>query len=69
MIWQKEAVGEIQHVFSHQKWHVLIAYGYQAEVGRDETGWYYPTAWSALPFPKPQQKIVEILQKQKYIED
>lgn len=69
VIWQKEAVGEIQHVFSHQKWHVLIAYGYQAEVGRDETGWYYPTAWSALPFPKPQQKIVEILQKQKYIED
>lgn len=69
VIWQKATVGEIQHVFSHQKWHILIAYGYHAEKSSEEKGWYLPTAWSELPFPKPQQKIVDVLLDKAYLED
>ncbi|MBP1041435.1 A/G-specific adenine glycosylase [Vagococcus sp. BWB3-3] len=65
VVWQKQPVGEVTHVFSHLKWHVLVTYGisknsdYPLEA---QQRWLKPTEFAEYAFPKPQQKIVELLQ-------
>lgn len=71
IVWQKQPVGEITHVFSHLKWHVLIAYGRQKEgkelVLTSNQRWVKGKEFNDYPFPKPQQKMVEVLMKTGYI--
>lgn len=66
-IWQKQPVGEITHVFSHRKWHLLLAYGREGEQRLEEREgtreWVLPKDFKDYVFPKPQQKMVEVLLK------
>ncbi|WP_326716783.1 A/G-specific adenine glycosylase [Vagococcus jeotgali] len=59
--------GEVTHVFSHRKWHILALEGrvdglssYQLKP-REE--WVYPEKFKDYPFPKPQQKLLSLLKK------
>lgn len=64
IVWQTRHLGEITHVFSHLKWHVLLFYGRQ--VGMDElldASWVKMADFPNYVFPKPQQKLVEELNK------
>lgn len=59
VIWQRKHFGEVTHVFSHLKWHVLLFYGRTKESFTSENGqWVQPTDFSTFVFPKPQQKLV-----------
>lgn len=65
IIWQTRHLGEITHIFSHLKWHVLLFYGRLVE-SKDlpERGqWVAKEDFSSLVFPKLQQKLVTLLQK------
>lgn len=66
-IWQKQPLGEITHVFSHRKWHLLLAYGREGDAQVMETDenreWVLPKDFKDYVFPKPQQKMVEVLLK------
>lgn len=70
IIWQKQPLGEITHVFSHLKWHVLVTYGvtkddsYQLKANER---WLKPGQFDEYTFPKPQQKIVELLEGNNYL--
>lgn len=64
VVWQKRHLGEITHVFSHLKWHVLIFYGRAREKFQPENGqWAQENEFSSFVFPKPQQKLIEQLKK------
>lgn len=68
VVWQKQPVGEITHVFSHLKWHVLVTYGVLKTADlRDNQRWVEPSEFEDYAFPKPQQKIVELLTHQEYL--
>lgn len=67
IVWQKQPLGEVTHVFSHRKWHLLLAHGF---VKIDETFelsetdvWAKVDDFDKFVFPKPQQKMVAILNK------
>ena len=68
-IWQTRHLGEVTHVFSHLKWHVLLFYGRATEEAEQEftetktSKWLKPTAFDSVVFPKVQIKIVEQLEK------
>ncbi|MBL1229016.1 A/G-specific adenine glycosylase [Enterococcus sp. BWB1-3] len=69
VVWQKRSLGEVTHIFSHLKWHILVFYGRSvgiAENKRNQT-WASTTQFSKLVFPKPQQKMVELLEKVQYL--
>lgn len=58
VVWQKRHFGEITHIFSHLKWHVLLFYGRSATTFPYTKGkWLKSTEFNTLVFPKPQQKI------------
>jgi A/G-specific adenine glycosylase len=65
VVWQKRHLGEVTHIFSHLKWHILLFYGRNAgafpvnENGR----WISPEKFDSLVFPKPQVKLVDQLEK------
>ncbi|MFR4286491.1 MAG: A/G-specific adenine glycosylase [Enterococcus italicus] len=64
VIWQTRHLGEVTHIFSHLKWHVLLFYG--RKVGQDvsqELNWVKQKDFANYVFPKPQQKLVEQLKK------
>lgn len=64
VIWQTRHLGEVTHIFSHLKWHVLLFYG--RKVGQDvsqELNWVKQKDFTNYVFPKPQQKLVEQLKK------
>lgn len=66
VIWQKRHLGEVTHVFSHLKWHLLLFYGRMIEGEAPEKmpgQWVAKDEFSKLVFPKPQQKLVEQLDK------
>ena len=66
VIWQKRHLGEVTHVFSHLKWHLLLFYGRMigGEAPEKMPGqWVAKDEFSKLVFPKPQQKLVEQLDK------
>ena len=68
-IWQTRHLGEVTHVFSHLKWHVLLFYGRATEEAEQEftenktSKWLKPTAFDSVVFPKVQMKQVEQLEK------
>lgn len=64
VVWQKRHFGEITHIFSHLKWHVLLFYGRKrGELTLQDSQWAAKESFQNYVFPKPQQKLVEQLKK------
>lgn len=66
VVWQKQPLGEVKHVFSHRKWHILLAHGFLktgSEIKLSEKQeWVHPDNFDLYVFPKPQQKMISILE-------
>ncbi|EOH99972.1 A/G-specific adenine glycosylase [Enterococcus haemoperoxidus ATCC BAA-382] len=71
VVWQKRSLGEVIHIFSHLKWHILVFYGRQT--GKLDTGenqiWSKKEDFQNYVFPKPQQKMVELYKQEFKIEE
>jgi A/G-specific adenine glycosylase len=64
VVWQKRHFGEITHIFSHLKWHVLLFYGRKrGEIPLQDSEWAAKESFENYVFPKPQQKLVDQLKK------
>ncbi len=64
VVWQKRHFGEITHIFSHLKWHVLLFYGRKrGELTLQDSEWAAKDSFQNYVFPKPQQKLVDQLKK------
>lgn len=65
VVWQKRTLGEVTHIFSHLKWHILVFYGRQTGLSElaENQRWVKEVDYSNLVFPKPQQKMVELFEK------
>lgn len=64
---KKRLIGEITHIFSHLKWHVLvIACGIDEKrpLAKNQR-WVAEADFSDYVFPKPQQKILAVWEKYK----
>ncbi|MFW8054034.1 A/G-specific adenine glycosylase [Vagococcus fluvialis] len=65
VVWQKQPLGEVTHIFSHRKWHILLAYGFLTVeddyVLKENQEWVSFADFETLVFPKPQQKMVNLL--------
>ncbi|MGM0239219.1 A/G-specific adenine glycosylase [Enterococcus sp. AZ103] len=60
VVWQKKVVGEVKHIFTHLRWHILVFYGRNTT---DVSGtWVKPNDFDDFVFPKPQQKMVDLLE-------
>ena len=60
VVWQKRHLGEVKHVFSHLKWHLLLFYGRaKEEIVLADSQWLEPSAFSQVVFPTMQQKLVK----------
>lgn len=59
-IWQWRPLAEITHLFSHQKWHLIIAYGITQNY--DNTQWLSLTQ-TTVPLSKVQQKLNDAVLK------
>lgn len=73
VVWQKQPVGELTHIFSHLKWHVLVAYGHKnyvdkvaEELENKREAWVSPDLFTDYALPKPQEKINMLLSKKGY---
>ncbi|PZL76421.1 A/G-specific adenine glycosylase [Enterococcus plantarum] len=66
VVWQKRILGEVTHIFSHLKWHILVFYGRKTgETITDENqAWATKDEFSNYVFPKPQQKMVELYKEE-----
>jgi len=66
VVWQKRILGEVTHIFSHLKWHILVFYGRKiGETITDENqAWATKDEFSNYVFPKPQQKMVELYKEE-----
>lgn len=62
VIWQKKIIGEVKHVFSHLRWHILVFYGRSATAWTENGTWVKPADFSKYVFPKPQQKMLEVFE-------
>lgn len=62
LVWQTAAVDEVTHVFSHRKWHVLVAYGYLL-TGTTDENWLGINEIDQVAFPKIQHKLWQAIQK------
>ncbi len=66
-VWQKQPVGEVTHIFSHLKWFILLASGFERAGSeltlKENQRWVAPEDFAAFVFPKPQQKMVALLFK------
>ncbi|SJZ60435.1 A/G-specific DNA-adenine glycosylase [Pilibacter termitis] len=67
-IFTKEPLGEVTHIFSHLKWHILLFRGFEkenfllSEKKFDEKSvWAKEDDYAKLVFPKPQIKLFELL--------
>lgn len=68
VVWQKRIIGEVTHVFSHLKWHILVFYGRQIgplEMQKNQR-WILQDDFPEVVFPKPQQKMVELFEKERH---
>lgn len=67
VVWQKRSLGEVVHIFSHLKWHILVFYGRQTGLQELKMNqkWIKEVDFSNYVFPKPQQKMVDVLNKEK----
>jgi A/G-specific adenine glycosylase len=69
VVWQKRHLGEITHIFSHLKWHVLLFYGRkQGEIDLNHSQWATFESFDQYVFPKPQMKLVEKLKKNQKVD-
>lgn len=62
----KLLLGEVTHIFSHRKWHILVVENQKpqlSEVKLENQEWVHQDIFSQYVFPKPQQKMVELLKK------
>jgi A/G-specific adenine glycosylase len=66
VVWQKRSLGEVTHIFSHLKWHILVFYG--RHTGIEQTAenqrWIKPADFTDFVFPKPQQKMLALFEKE-----
>lgn len=62
IVWQKKVLGEVKHVFSHLRWHILVFYGRNTAPLTLEGQWVRAADFSKLVFPKPQQKMLEVFE-------
>lgn len=62
VVWQKRSLGEVTHIFSHLKWHILVFYGRQTGLTelKNNQNWVLEEEFPNYVFPKPQQKMVEL---------
>lgn len=71
VVWQKRSLGEVIHIFSHLKWHILVFYGRQT--GTLDTAenqiWSTKEEFQNYVFPKPQQKMVELYKQEFKIDE
>lgn len=67
VVWQKRNLGEVTHIFSHLKWHILVFYGRNTgELLLEENQkWVSVERFPEFVFPKPQQKMVALLEKER----
>ncbi|GAA3024070.1 A/G-specific adenine glycosylase [Tetragenococcus solitarius] len=64
VVWQKRHLGEVTHVFSHLKWHILIFYGRaRSDFFPENSQWIEESSFSSVVFPKVQQKIIQQFHK------
>ena len=69
VVWQKRHLGEVVHVFSRLKWHVLLFYGRatsrtnQLLPETEAALWTDEAKFAQFVFPKVQMKLVEQLEK------
>ena len=64
--WQQQSFSKVQHVFSHRKWHIQLAYGRVKDSQHAADGevlWLHPGDFGNYPFAKPQQKMWEAFQE------
>ena len=54
-VWQWLPLGEVTHIFTHQKWHVVVAYGVVTE--SNNMGQWFSLTPEEIPLSKIQQKI------------
>ncbi|MFC0277299.1 A/G-specific adenine glycosylase [Enterococcus devriesei] len=62
VIWQKKIIGEVKHVFSHLRWHILVFYGRSSTPLTLQGTWVKPNDFPKYVFPKPQQKMLEVFE-------
>lgn len=62
VVWQKKVLGEVKHVFSHLRWHILVFYGRNTAPVTLAGQWIQPKDFSDYVFPKPQQKMLEVFE-------
>jgi A/G-specific adenine glycosylase len=67
VVWQKKVVGQVKHVFSHLRWHILVFYGRNTSQLTLEGQWVNPKEFPNYVFPKPQQKMLEVFEN--YLSD
>ncbi|MGX7199471.1 A/G-specific adenine glycosylase [Enterococcus nangangensis] len=61
-IFQKRTLGTIQHIYSHLKWHVVLAYGVlKADDKVELPGEFVDLTQTAHPLPKAQLKLNQLL--------
>ncbi|EOH87765.1 A/G-specific adenine glycosylase [Enterococcus pallens] len=63
VVWQKKILGEVTHVFSHLRWHILVFYGRTNDTLTDRGTWVKRADFDSFVFPKPQQKMLEVWEK------
>lgn len=71
VVWQKRTLGEVTHIFSHLKWHILVFYGRQTglvELAENQR-WVKEVDYPNLVFPKPQQKMLELYKREFKVEE
>lgn len=63
---EKQLLGIVTHIFSHRKWHVLVVEDFLRDTDREmleKQKWVYQEEFDQYVFPKPQQKMVDLLKK------
>ncbi|MGY3703548.1 A/G-specific adenine glycosylase [Vagococcus martis] len=63
---EKQLLGVVTHIFSHRKWHVLVVEDLLRGTDREmleKQKWVYQEEFGQYVFPKPQQKMVDLLKK------
>ncbi|MFC0232836.1 A/G-specific adenine glycosylase [Vagococcus entomophilus] len=68
VVWLKQPVGEVTHIFSHLKWFILLANGYvknqkQFQLAANQR-WLKIEETTDVVLPKHQQKLLEFIKKQ-----
>lgn len=68
VVWLKQPVGEVTHIFSHLKWFILLANGFvknqnQFPLAKNQR-WLKIEDTADVVLPKHQQKLLEFLKKQ-----